>query len=72
MSNFEQQDRQPTDGGVTVTRAREGHISISVTTSGVMENIECSEFNASRVFAMLSLMLGIPVASGVLKRIKMG
>lgn len=40
-------------------------------TDGTEHTIVMSEFNASRVFAMLALMLGIPLAKTTRKAIKL-
>lgn len=64
--------RQPTDGPVSVNRPAEGELAISVETGGEIHTIRMSEYNAWRVFGMMSIMLGIPLGAEARKAIKLG
>lgn len=70
---FKQAKRQPGDGTAGVERANDGRegFFVAVTNGGVDERIYMSEFNASRIFAMLALMLEIPLPKTVAKEIKL-
>lgn len=63
--------RLPSDGAVAVTRVDDHHLTASVTTNGTTETVIMSEFNAWRVFGMLSVMLGIPLPVALGKAIKL-
>lgn len=64
-------ERQPTDGAVSVNRPAKGMIGITASTDGQLETLRMSEFNAWRVFGMLSLFLGLPLPKAVGKAIKL-
>lgn len=71
MATFVQPPRTPSDGAVSVRHPTDDIIEIEVTTNGVTSNISMSTYNATRVFAMLSLMLRIPLSTAVGKAIKL-
>lgn len=68
---FKQADRLPADGAVRVAVCGEQHLTIEVTNDGRVESIMVSEFNASRVLAMLSLLLGVRLDKTDAKGIKL-
>jgi len=60
------------DGPVQVRRVESGDtIILSVTHLNQMQHIELSEHNASRLICMLAFMIGLPIASKVLKAVKL-
>jgi hypothetical protein len=61
---FKQAERLSSDGAVRVSRSGERHLAIEVTNDGNTESVLLSDFNASRVMAMLSLMLGVKLVKG--------
>lgn len=65
-------ERGPGDGPVAVRRPTDGEIAIAATTDGVEGCVVMSEYNAWRVFGMLSMMLGIPLPPATGKAIKLG
>lgn len=69
--DFVQAKRLPGDGPVSVYRVNDERLKISSTTDGVEESITLSDYNASRVFGILALMLGIKLSNKLLKAIKM-
>ena len=68
---FVQAPRSDTDGPVSVKRPDDGFVVVEVTSAGKVESILMSEYNASRVFGMLAVMLGIPLSRDVGKAIKL-
>jgi hypothetical protein len=62
---FKQADRLPDDSGVSVSRQGEQHLALSCGD----HTLTVSEFNAARLFAMLALMLEIPLPKGLGKAI---
>ena len=69
--SFVQADRQATDGAVNVRRIGDDRLMVAVVNGGAGAAIELSEFNASRIFAMLALMLEIPLPKAIGKAIKL-
>lgn len=69
---FKQPARLPVDGEVAVRRLDDDRIAIVVTTNGEEQSIVCSPYNATRVFGVLAVMLGIPLPSALGKAIKLG
>ena len=72
---YVQAKRLDTDGPMSVQRQRDDNgnegFLLSVTSNGVEQSIHMSEFNASRVFATLALLLGIQLSKTVGKAITM-
>ena len=69
---FKQAERRETDGQVEITRSDDGYgLVVSVTNAGVKSDLYMSEFNASRVFGMLAMLLEIPLSKSVGKAIKL-
>lgn len=64
-------DRKDSDGPVAVRRVGENAICIEATTEGQSQAIECSRYNAFRLFGILSVMLEIPLPAKVGKVIKL-
>jgi hypothetical protein len=62
---FKQADRLATDGDVQISAMGDERLLITVISDGRIESIICSKFNASRVFGLLSLMLGINLPANV-------
>lgn len=63
-------ERRPQDGGLEV-RIADDVVLIAVTTDGVRECIQCTEYNARRVLGALSVMLGLPLRTEAAKEIKL-
>lgn len=63
--------REKSDGRVSVNRV-DDKIKIEVVTDGKTESATIGEYNAWRVFGMLSLMLDLPLPTNVGKAIKFG
>lgn len=60
------------DGPVEVRRITPGEtIIISVTQLNHTQHIELTEYNASRLIVTLAFMIGMPMASSVLKAVKL-
>jgi hypothetical protein len=68
---FKQAERKPSDGEVSLRRSDADGFLLEVVTDGVRHGIFMSEYNASRVFASLALMLKIPLSKAVGKEIKL-
>lgn len=68
---FKQAARLPSDGAAGVQRVSDSHLAINVTNDGKPESLMLSEFNASRVLAMLALMLGVKIDKAHAKGIKL-
>ena len=66
-----QPKRAGSDGPVEIIRNRDGALEMRVETYGATQVIECSDHNAWRLFALLSLMLGIDLPKRVTKGIKL-
>lgn len=66
----QQPEREPDDGAVNIGR-RGGKLVVSVETGGLTHELVMSDFNAWRVFGMLSLMLGIELPAKLRKAIKL-
>lgn len=67
--------RGVSDGPVSIRRISIGPVErviLEATQSGKEQAMELSEYNAWRMFGMLSLMLGIPLPAHVGKAIKLG
>lgn len=64
-------DRKFTDGPVAVRIGDEDTICIQATTNGQIDTIECSRYNAFRLFGLLSVTLEIPLPVKVGKAIKL-
>lgn len=71
LNNFQQQDRQPGDGQVSVQRITKGRLALSVSDREGDFSILMSDHNASRVVALLSNYLGIRLNSKDAKRIRL-
>jgi hypothetical protein len=71
VARFVQAQRAGIDGPVSVKRPDENFVLVTVTTDGRTESILMTEHNASRVFAMLAVMLEIPLSPAVGKAIKL-
>lgn len=70
---FKQAKRGPKDGRVELARDRETEdLFLMVTHYDKEQHLRMSPYNASRVFAMLALLLEIPLTPKVGKAIKMG
>lgn len=61
MFDGKQPERSASDGPVSVTRPAANKIAICATTDGQGGELVMSEYNAWRVFAMLAVILGIPL-----------
>lgn len=61
--------RSPSDGPINVDNTSSSRLRISVETDGVMGTIEIGYFNAWRLFAILALMLGVPLPKKLAKEI---
>jgi hypothetical protein len=60
------------DGPIEVRRITPGdNIIVSVTHLNHTQHIELSEYNASRLIVTLAFMIGMPIASAVLKAVKL-
>lgn len=68
--SYKQPPRTPIDGPISVGRSGPD-INIHATHSGIEQSIVVTEYNAARIFASLSLILGIPLPSSVGKAIMM-
>lgn len=64
-------ERRDCDGTVTVTRLGRDLLAVAVVHEGEEQRLMMSEFNARRVFGMLSLMLELPLSPKVGKAIKL-
>jgi len=62
-------ERLPMDGAVSVDRVDSDHLRIGESSSDTA--VILSEYNAWRVFGMLSVMLGINLPSSIAKNIKL-
>lgn len=60
------------DGGVKVSRLGENYIALDATNDGKEESLVVSEYNAWRLFGLLSVMLKLPLSKAVGRSIKMG
>jgi len=69
VEDLKQPERLPEDGTVRIERTGNGGLMICE--DGTHTAVILSEFNAWRVFGMLSLMLGIPLPAKVSKAIKL-
>lgn len=72
MSAFKQAKRLDTDGSVELRRTDDGLLELVVVTDCTTSRAVMSEYNASRAYAFLALMLGIPIPKAVSKAIKLG
>jgi hypothetical protein len=63
--------REEGDGEVGVHRVN-GKIQVTVTTNGETQSVLMSEYNAWRIFGMLSVMVGLSLPSVIAKAIKLG
>lgn len=63
--------RSPQDGPAGIEREADG-LRLRAEDDGETETMFVSEFNAWRLFGMLSVMLGLPLAPKVSKAIKLG
>lgn len=68
MTKYKMPERQPGDGDVKIRR-HPGAIEVEVTTCHKTESIMMSEYNAWRLFGMLSCMLDLPLPKAVGKAI---
>ena len=68
---YEMPPRQTIDGPVSVDRPDPGWIGITVETNDTPARVTMSEYNAWRVFGLLSVMLGLPLSKVVSKAIKL-
>lgn len=68
---FKQAERLSADGAVNVSVTGSQYYSITVTNDGKDESLLVSEFNASRLLAMLSFMLGVKIAPADAKRMRL-
>jgi hypothetical protein len=60
------------DGPVEVRRVKDSDtILLSVTHLNHTQHIELTEYNASRLCVLLAFMIGMPMASAVLKAVKL-
>lgn len=64
--------RQPKDGAVAVSRLDSDFIALDATYGGDKESLVVSEYNAWRLFGLLSVMLGLPLTKKVSKAIHLG
>jgi len=73
---FKQALREPDDGQVAVRRVTDDQgrerLMIVCGEGETCQTIECSLYNASRIFGMLAVMLEIPLSKAVGKAIKFG
>jgi len=67
---MKQPPRGPQDGPVNVTRIDDG-MALTVSHNGETRTIYMTEYNAWRVFGMLSFMLEVKLPPNVAKHIKM-
>lgn len=72
MSAFKQAKRLDTDGSVELRRTDDGLLELVVVTDCTTSRAVMSEYNASRAYAFLALMLGIPIPKAVSKAIELG
>ena len=63
--------RQSDDGPVRVSRDGPRHLVLDVTQDGQHSELRVSEYNAWRLFGMLSLMLQLPLPKAVVQAIKL-
>jgi len=74
MQNQEQPPQQPPrsakDGTIGITRVPDGFVIVCVH-DGVEQTIRVGEYNAWRIFASLSFMLGIKLPTKLVKMIKL-
>lgn len=68
---WKQPECLPSDGPISVTRLSDDLLSVTVETEGVKAEVVMSEYNATRVFAALALLLKIPPIALVAKEIKL-
>jgi len=68
-NDLKQPERLPEDGGIRIVRMPDGKLTIAE--DGNHTAVILSEFNAWRVFGMLSIMLGIPLSKKVSVAIKL-
>jgi hypothetical protein len=64
--------RLPDDGLVRVSRLGDDFIALDSTHAGKEESLVVSEYNAWRIFGLLSVMLHLPLSKAVNKAIQMG
>lgn len=64
--------RRPEDGAVKVTRLDGDFIALDSTWDGKAESLVVSEYNAWRLFGLLSLILGLHLPKKVSAAIKLG
>lgn len=69
---FKQAPREPDDGAVSVRRVTDASGRERLLLVCGESVIECSFYNASRLFGIMAMMLGIPLAEAVGKEIKLG
>ena len=65
--SFAQAERLPSDGGINVQRVGT-HVMVSVDGGG---SVLMSQYNAARVLAGLSVLLGAPLAKATQKAIRL-
>lgn len=68
---WKQPERLPSDGPITATRLGHGLLYVTVETEGDKAEVVMSEYNATRVFAALALLLEIPLHKTAAKEIKL-
>lgn len=76
MTDFTMPQREHDDGPVRVERCfdvdgNRERIFISCMTDGKQSDISCSPYNAVRILAALALVLGVRLARGVERKIKL-
>lgn len=71
-TSFSMPERKPSDGAVGVNRAPGNDaLTLTATTDGIEQSMTVSPHNAARLFALLSLMLGIPLPAKLGKEIRL-
>jgi hypothetical protein len=69
---FKQAEREPDDGGVWLRRIKDDQGRERIQFGCGEQVIECSEYNAARLFGMLALTLEVPLSKEVRKAINFG
>lgn len=69
---YEQPKRSALDGPISAHRVGSTDLlELVVETQGVTERITCTEYNASRLFAALAILLGVRINAQDAKAIKL-
>ena len=63
--------RDDGDGAVSVNRFEDGRVCITCVTDGKTQDVLIGDFNAWRLLALLSFMLGVKLPKSIVKEIEL-